>query len=56
MLYNLFYDKISQTLQESDLDSSTAPMELNITIGDDFLRKQMLMRKRGEEDEMVNEK
>jgi hypothetical protein len=56
MLCNLFYDKVSQSLQDLDSDSSTEPMDVTVYTGTDFMRHQMLLRKRDEVEDTANDK
>jgi hypothetical protein len=56
MLCNLFYDKVSKSLQDSDSDSSTEPMDVTVYVGTDFMRHQMLLRKRDEVEDTANDK
>jgi hypothetical protein len=55
MMRNLFYGKVSQSLQDLDSDSSTE-LDVMVYVGSDFMQHQMLLRKRDEVEDTANNK
>jgi hypothetical protein len=57
MLFNLFYDKISSTLQDTAarMEDKEPVKSLTTPSGADFLIMQMVMRKKEEVDEVASE-
>jgi hypothetical protein len=56
MLCNLFYNIVSQSLQDLDSDSSTEPTDVVFYVGNDFKQHQMLLRKRDKVEDTANDK
>jgi hypothetical protein len=48
MLFNLFYDKISGNLKETEIDVEKVPDDVNIGETNDFLRQHLMIKKQGE--------